>query len=64
MPSNRRVVGLQEEFLTIDWSAGLVNQAVALNDAVGLLRLSPGHVDRGGGQLTEVYVARGARSCC
>ena len=45
MPGDGGVVGLQAEFLTIDWSAGLINQAVALDDAVGLFGLSPGHVD-------------------
>lgn len=53
MSRQGRVIRLQE-FLTIDRSAGLINQAVALNDAVGLLGLSPGHIDRSGGQLTEV----------
>lgn len=38
-------MSLQAEFLTIYRSAGLINQAVALDDAVGLFRLSPGHVD-------------------
>lgn len=51
-------VRLQAKFLTIYWSAGLVNQAVPLDDAVGLFGLSPGHVDRGGGQLAEVDEAR------
>lgn len=48
------VIRLEAEFLTIYRSAGLINQAVALNDAIGLLGLPPGHVDRGGGQLAEV----------
>lgn len=42
-------MGLQAEFLTIYRSAGLIDQAVTFDDAVGLFRLSPGHVDRGGG---------------
>lgn len=41
-------------FLTVDWSARLVNQAVALHDAVGPLGLAPRHVDGSGGQLAEV----------
>lgn len=45
MSRHGRVIRLQAEFLTIDWSTGFVNQAVALNDAIGLLGLSPGHVD-------------------
>lgn len=40
--------------LTIHRSAGLVNQAVAFDDAVGEGGLAPGHIDRGGGQLAEV----------
>lgn len=40
--------------LTVDGRARLVHQAVALNDTVGLLGLAPGHVDRRGGELTEV----------
>lgn len=31
--------------LTVNGRAGLVHQAVALNDAVGLLGLAPRHVD-------------------
>lgn len=58
MSRHGRVVRLQAKFLTIYWSAGLVNQAVPLDDAVGLFGLSPGHVDRGGGQLAEVDEAR------
>lgn len=58
MSRHGRVVRLQAEFLTIYWSAGLVNQAVPLDDAVGLFGLSPGHIDRGGGQLAEVDEAR------
>lgn len=55
------VIRLRAQFLTIDWSAGLINQTVALNDAVGLLGLSPGHVDGTGGQLTEVDEAGSTR---
>lgn len=51
---------LQTEFLTVHRSAGLVNQAVSLNDAVGLPGLPPGHVDRGGCQLAEVDEAGSA----
>lgn len=40
--------------LTVDGRAGLVHQAVALDDAVGLLGFAPRHVDRRGGELTEV----------
>lgn len=50
---------LQTEFLTIYRSAGLINQAVAFDDAIGLLGLPPGHVDRGGCQLAEVDEAGG-----
>lgn len=53
---------LQTEFLTIYRSAGLINQAVPFNDAVGLLGLPPGHVDRGGCQLAEVDEA-GSTGC-
>ncbi len=60
MSRNGRVIRLQAELLTIYRSAGLVNQAVTLNDAVGLLRLTPGHVDRSGGQLAEVDKAGSA----
>lgn len=63
MSRHGRVIRLRAEFLTIHWSAGLVNQAVALDDAVGLLGLSPGHVDRSGGQLAEVDEAGSARRC-
>lgn len=49
--------------LTIHRSAGLVNQAVAFDDAVGEGGLAPGHVDRGGGQLAEVDEAGRTRSC-
>lgn len=49
-----RCATLQTELLTIYRSEGLVNQAVSFNDAVGLLGLPPGHVDRGGCQLAEV----------
>lgn len=44
----------------LDWEvtfhrcAGFVDQTVALDDAVREVRLPPGHVDRGGGQLTKV----------
>lgn len=51
---------LQTEFLTIYRSAGLINQAVTFNDTVGLLGLSPGHVDRGGCELAEVDEAGSA----
>lgn len=51
---------LQTEFLTIYRSAGLINQAVPFNDAVGLLGLPPGHVDRSCCQLAEVDEAGGA----
>lgn len=61
MSRHGRVIRLQTEFLTIYWSAGLVNEAVTLNDAVGLLGLPPGHVDRGGGQLAEVDEAGSTR---
>lgn len=57
MSRDGRAVRLQAQFLTINWRAGLINQAVSLNDTIGLLGLSPGHIDRGGGQLTEVNVA-------
>lgn len=50
------------EFLTIHGRAGLVDHAVALDDAVGVPGLPPGHVDRGGGQLTEVNEAGRAGS--
>lgn len=49
---------LQAEFLTVHRRAGLINQAVAFNDAIGLFGLSPGHVDRSGGQFTKVDEAR------
>lgn len=58
MSTNGRVVTLQAGFLTVYWSAGLVNQPVAFDDAIGLFGLSPGHIDRRGGELTEVDVAR------
>lgn len=61
MSRNGRVIRLQAEFLTIYWSAGLINQAVTLNDAVGLFGLSPGHVDRSCGQLAKVDEAGSAR---
>lgn len=61
MSRHGRVIRLQAEFLTIYWGAGLINQAIALNDAVGLLGLSPGHVDRSCGQLTEVDKAGSTR---
>lgn len=48
------LLGSRQEFLTIYWSAGLINEAITLNDAVGLLGLSPGHIDRGCSQLAEV----------
>ena len=62
MSRHGRVIRLKAEFLTIDRSGRLINQAVALNDAIGLLGLSPGHVDRSGGQLTEVDEA-GSTGC-
>lgn len=46
--------------LTVDGSAGLVHQAVAFQDAVGLLGLAPRHVDRRGGEFTEVDEAGSA----
>lgn len=55
--------GSRQKVLTIYRSAGLINQAVAFNDAVGLLGLPPGHVDRGGCQLAEVDEAGSAGGC-
>lgn len=63
MSRHDRVIRLQAEFLTIYRSAGLINQTVTLDDAVGLLWLPPGHIDRGGGQLAEMDEVGGARSC-
>ena len=48
------------EGLTVDGGVGFVDQAVALDDAVGIGGLPPGDVDRGGGELAEVDEAGGA----
>lgn len=58
----RNVARLKADFLTVDWSAGLINQTVAFDDAIGLLWLPPGHVYRSCGQFTEVDVA-GSSGC-
>lgn len=50
-------------FLTIHWSTGFVDHAVALHDAIGLLGLTPGHVDRGSGEFTEVNETGSTGSC-
>lgn len=42
------------KILTVDRSAGFVDEAVPINDAVRERRPSPGYVHRGGGELTEV----------
>lgn len=51
------------KFLTIYRRAGLVDHTVSLHDAVGMLGLTPGHVDRGGGEFTEVDKTGSAWSC-
>lgn len=53
----------QFDFLTVDRCAGLIDQAVALNYAIGMFGLSPGHVDRRSSKLTEVDKAGGTGGC-
>lgn len=43
-----------KETLTIDSHAGLVDESVAVDDAVGKNWLAPGDVDGGGGELAEM----------
>ena len=43
---------------TVYGATGLVHQTVAFQDAVVVSGFPPGHVDRGGGELTKVDEAR------
>lgn len=61
-PARKCVTGKNERF-TIYRCAGFIDQTVALDDAIRKGGLAPGHVDRGGGQLTEVDEAGGTGSC-
>lgn len=48
------LINSRREQLTINRHAGLVDESVALEDAIGKDRLAPGDVDGGGGELAEV----------
>lgn len=60
--TEQKYVDEEEQELTIHRSAGFIHQTVAFNYAIGEGGLAPGHVDGGGGQLTEVDEAGSAGS--